>query len=825
MSDVADRLEGLSPERQALLHEILRRRLAREHEQEGVRPRADDGPAPLSFAQQRLWLIDQVQPGSAAYNMPFALRLGGALNVAALERALGEIVRRHQALRTVFAEHDGRAVQVIAPFGFILPVEDLSSLDADERERAVRQRVADEVQRPFDLARGPLFRAALLRLADDDHVLLLTLHHIVTDAWSTGVLFRELGALYSAFAEGRESPLPELAVQYADFAVWQRERLQGETLERELGWWRERLADAPALLELPTDRPRPAVQSHRGARVPIAIPPALAERLRAVGQGDDATLYMVLLGAFQLLLAKYAGSGDVVVGTPVAGRTRREVEELIGFFINTLVLRTDLSGDPTFREVLRRVRETTLGAFEHQQVPFEKLVDELQPGRSLSHAPLFQVMFSLQNAEPRAAGLAGLRIDQVKADLEATKFDLTLALVEGAKGVEGALIYSTDLFDAATVERMAAHLSRVLEQVAADPELRLSAIELVDEDERRMLVDEWNRTDRPYPREVCLHELFHRHAVERPDAPALEWDDLHLTYGELDARANRLAHHLVRHGVGPESRVGVLLERGAELIVSILGILKAGGCYVPLDPSYPAERLRLMLADAGVRVLVTRGELALEDAGDSVSVVALDAAADEIAAESADVPENRATAQNLAYIVYTSGSTGRPKGVMVSHRTVVQLVVETDYVRFGPGDRIGQASNASFDALAFETWGAFLNGATLVGIGRDVLLSPPAMRQFLRERHITTLYQTTALLNQLSREHPDVFAPLREVLFGGQAADADAVRRVIRQGKPRRLLHMYGPTETTAWCSCARVEQVDEDALTVSVGRPTGHPR
>ena len=468
MSDVADRLDRLSPGQQVLLHEILRQKLAREREHDGVRPRRDDGPAPLSFAQQRLWLIDQVQPGSAAYNMPLALRLDGRLDVGALERALGEIVRRHQALRTVFAESDGRAVQVIAPFGFRLPVDDLSPLPAHEREAAVRRAANDEAARPFDLAAGPLFRAALLRLGDDEHVLLLTLHHIVTDAWSTGVLFRELGALYGAFRDGGESPLPELAVQYADYAVWQRERLQGQALERELAYWRERLAGAPALLELPADHPRPAAQTHRGGRVAIELSAQLAERLREAGRRHDATLYMVLLGAFQVLLGKYAGTDDVVVGSPVAGRTRREVEELIGYFINTLVLRTDLSGDPTFGQLLGRVREATLGAYDHQQVPFEKLVDELAPERSLSHAPLFQVMFSLQNAE-RTAGLPGLRIGQLKPELETTKFDLTLALVEGAGGVGGTLVYSTDLFEPATAERMAAHLVRVLEQVVRDP--------------------------------------------------------------------------------------------------------------------------------------------------------------------------------------------------------------------------------------------------------------------------------------------------------------------------------------------------------------------
>jgi amino acid adenylation domain-containing protein len=781
---------------------------------------------PLSFAQERLWFLDRLQPDSPFYNVHAALRLSGALDARTVERAIGEIVRRHETLRTVFREADDAPVQVIAPFaGFSVPVEDLSALDGAEREDALRRRAAEEAARPFDLEAGPLFRATLLRLADEEHVLLVVMHHVVSDAWSSGILFREMVALYAAFRDGRPSPLPELHVQYADFAVWQREQLRGEALERQLAWWRGRLGDAPALLELPTDRPRRAVQSLRGARQAVEVPPALLERLNAVARGDEATLFMVLLGAFQVLLGRYAGTADVVVGTPVAGRDRGETEGLIGFFVNTVVLRTGLEGDPSFREVVRRVRETTLGAFQHQDVPFEKLVEELQPERSMSHAPLFQVAFALRNAEPPMEGVAGLEVTGVDAETETTKFDLTLELAESEAGLRGALVYSTDLWDAATLRRMALHLERVLEQVAADPNARLSALRLADEDERRMLVHDWNRTDRPYPTDVCLHERFQAHAAARPDAIALEWDDVALTYAQLDARTNQLAHHLRGLGVRPETRVGVLMERGMDLVVSVLAILKAGGAYVPLDPAYPAERLRLMVADAAIPVVLTHAAFAPSLIDSGAAIVALDEAADVLASQPTDAPISGATPENLAYIVYTSGSTGRPKGVMVNHRTVVQLVVETDYVRFGPGDRIAQASNASFDALAFEAWGAFLNGATLVGIGRDVLLSAPAMRAFLREKRITTLYQTTALLNQLSGEHPDIFQPLREVLFGGQAADADAVRRVIRDGKPRRLLHMYGPTETTAWCSYEDLHAVPDDALTVSVGRPTGNQR
>ncbi|HEY0022709.1 MAG TPA: non-ribosomal peptide synthase/polyketide synthase [Longimicrobium sp.] len=791
-----------------------------------VVPVGRSGALPLSFAQERLWFIDRLEPGSAVYNLPVARRLGGALDEAALERALGEIVRRHEALRTVFREVDGSPVQVIAPFdAFVLPVEDLSALAEADREAAVGRRAGEEARRTFDLAAGPLFRAALLRLGAEEHVLLLSMHHIVSDGWSMGVLFRELWALYEAYRAGRASPLPELPVQYADYAVWQREQLAGEVLDRQLAYWRERLAGAPELLELPLDRPRPAAQTFRGATVPLQLSPELLARLQALGQSEGATLYMTLLSAFQLLLSRYGAGDDVVVGSPIAGRTRGEVEELIGFFVNTLVLRTDLSGNPSFRETLRRVREATLDAYAHQEVPFEKLVAELQPERSLSHSPLFQVMFTLEDAGGAGGALSGPRAGGAGAQTEIAKFDLSLTAGVGAQGLHAALNYNTDLFERGTAERMLGNLARVLEQVAADADVRLSRLELLGQAERALVLQAWNRTERPYPRGVCVHELFEAQVRERPEAVALAWGDESLTYRELEARANQLANHLVGLGVGPDARVGVMLERGVELVVSLLAVLKAGGCYVPLDPEYPAERLRLMLEDSRVRVLLSRGGLAGEVETGGLEVVHLDRAAGAIASESGEAPLSRATAENLAYIVYTSGSTGKPKGVMVGHRQVVQLVVETDYVRLRPGDRVAQASNAGFDALTFEVWGAFLNGATLVGIPQDVLLSPRALRKALREERITTLFLTTALVNQLAHEEPDVFAPVREVLFGGQAVDAGSVRRLLKAGQPERLLHMYGPTETTTFCLYEEVEQVADDALSVPLGHATGNQR
>ncbi|HEU4556928.1 MAG TPA: amino acid adenylation domain-containing protein, partial [Longimicrobium sp.] len=812
----------LSAAKRALIEAMLRGQVR----SSDIVPRVHRDGAPLSFAQERLWFIDRLEPGSATYNVPRAWHLGGTLDEAALERALGEIVRRHEALRTTFREVDGSPVQVIAPFGgFTLPVEDLSGLGEADREAEVKRRATEEAMRPFDLAAGPLFRAVLLRLGAEDHVLLLSMHHIVSDGWSMGVLIRELSALYMAYREGGESPLPELGVQYADYAVWQREQLAGEALARQLSYWRERLAGAPELLELPTDRPRPPAQTYRGASVPVELSPELLERLQALGRSEGATLYMTLLGAFQVLLSKYGGGEDVVVGSDIAGRTRREVEELIGFFVNTLVLRTDLSGDPSFREVLRRVREATVGAYEHQEVPFEKLVAELQPERSLSYSPLVQVMFTLQNAGEREDGLAGLELRGAGAAMEIAKFDLSLDLVATPQGVRGGLNYSTDLFERGTAERMLGHLVRVLEQVAADADVRLSRLALAGPEERAQVVVEWNRTERPFPRVACIHQLFQVQAERTPDAVALVWGAEEVTYRELDARANRLAHHLAALGVGPESRVGLRLERSLENVVATLAVLKAGGCCVPVDTGYPAERMELMLADSGARVLLSRSELVPAGAGRSLRVVCLDQAAGEVAARPAHSPRNGAAAQNLAYVFYTSGSTGRPKGVMMAHREVVQLACVIESVRMEPGDRVAQASNVSFDAAVFEIWGALLNGATLVGIDPDVLLSAPALGRALREQRITTLYQTAALFDQHVREQVDVYATLRQLVFGAEAVGTESVRRMLREGKPALVRHEYGPTEATVWCTLEEVREVAEDAPTVLIGRPIPNAR
>jgi amino acid adenylation domain-containing protein len=781
-------------------------------------------PLPLSFAQERLWFIDRLELGSTAYNLSRALRLGGALDERALERALGEIVRRHESLRTVFREVDGLPVQVIAPFGgFALPVQELSALGEAERGEALR-RAGEEAARPFDLATGPLFRASLLRLRADDHVLLLSMHHIVSDGWSMGVLDREFSALYAAFARGAASPLPELAVQYADFAVWQREQLAGEALDRQLAYWRERLAGAPELLELPTDRPRPPVQTYRGATIPVELSAELLERLQALGRSEGATLYMTLLSAFQVLLSKYSGSEDIVVGSPIAGRTRGEVEGLIGFFVNTLVLRTDLSGDPSFRETLRRVRDLTLGAYEHQEVPFEKLVAELQPERSMSHSPLFQVMFTLQNAGGGGGAFAGIEVSGAGTAMEIARFDLSLELTATPQGLRGALNYSTDLFERGTIDRMLGHLERVLEQVAADADVRLSRLELLSTEERGLVVDAWNRTEAEYPADRCIHELFAMQAARTPDAVAVVFEDRSLTYAELNARANRLAHHLAGLGAGPEARVGICVHRSAEMVVAMLAVLKSGAAYLPLDPSYPADRLAYMLTDSGAPLLVTQGSLRGLLPTDGVRIVSVDEDAAAIASHSADAPRTPVGAANAAYVIYTSGSTGQPKGVQVTHGNAVSFFTGMDE-RVG-GSAAGTwlaVTRISFDIHVLELLWTLARGfRVVVQPEPDRARDGESIAEQIRRHAVTHLQCTPSLAAMMIAESgTGVLSGLERILLGGEALPPDLAAQITAV-LPNGLVNMYGPTETTVWSATHAVEAGEAP---VPIGRPIANTR
>jgi amino acid adenylation domain-containing protein len=752
-----------------------------------------DAPPPLSYGQERLWLVDRVEPGKTAYNVAAVLPLSGALRLDALERALGELQRRHETLRTTFQERGGAAVQVIAPFaGLGLPVEDLSGF-GDPRAEAER-RVNDEAALPFDLAVGPTFRTRLLRLADDEHVLLMSMHHALSDGWSMDVLYRELGALYDAFAEGRGSPLPEPALQYADFAVWQREHVRGEWVEAELAWWTERLAGAPALLELPTDRPRPAVQTFRGAREAIDFPLELAERLEALGRREGGSLYMVLLAAFQVVLGRYAGSDDVVVASPIAGRTRGEVQDVVGFFTNTMVMRTDLSGGPRFGEVLRRVREVTLGAYEHQEIPLERVVRALVPGRSLSHAPLFQVMFVLQTggAGPR---LAGLRAGTPSETHPGTsKLDLTLSFTREPDGLRGHLEYATDLFEARTIQRMVGHLRRVLEQVSVDADRPISQLDLLPDAERQLVVGEWNRTQAPYPSSECIHTLFEAQAVRTPHALAATCGTESLTYAELNARANRLAHHLRRLGVGPEVRVGICQARGVEMLVSLLAVLKAGGAYVPLDPAYPAERLAFTLQDARVAVLLTQASLrGLLPVPGGVHVVAVDEAAAEIARESGENLAGGADPRSLAYLIYTSGSTGVPKGVAIEHESAVVLLSWAADLH--TAEELGgmlACTSICFDLSVYELFLPLSLGGRVIIVDNALALpSSPAADQV---RLINTVPSAAAALLKVG----GIPGGVTTVNLAGEPLRTELVDALYAHGV-RRVIDLYGPSEDTTY--------------------------
>jgi amino acid adenylation domain-containing protein len=763
---------------------------------------------PLSFAQARLWFLEQLQPGTPTYNMPSAVRFRGPLDVAALRRSLREVVRRHEPLRTTFAVRSGAPVQeVAAELDLELPVIDLRRLAAAAREATVRGLAGEESRRPFDLAAGPLIRGTLLRSGDEEHVALLTMHHIIADGWSMGVLIRELAALYPAFLAGAPSPLPELAVQYGDFAVWQRSYLRGEVLASQLAYWRRVLA-GHSLLELPTDRPRPAVQRFRGADEPLALSPEVSRALLDFGRRQGATPYMALLAGFQALLHRYSGQDDVIVGGTVAGRDRGELEPLIGFFVNTLPMRTDLSRRPGFRELLDRVREVALGALSHQDLPFEKLVEELQPERDLSRSPLFQVVFQFQQVVATALELPGLTLSPVEGSSQSAKFDIVLNLRGDAGGLFGVWKLNTDLFDRATLARMSRHLETLLAGAAAEPDRALAELPILSPEERRQLGLDGAAVLGEALAGPPLHEIFAARVARSPEAVAVTCAGEWLSYGELDRRANRLAHRLIGLGVAPGDLVGLCLERSVEMVVAILGVLKAGGAYLPLDPAYPRERLAFMLEDSRVPVLIAQGSLTdtLPATGPAIRVLLVDRDSERIAGESAEAPAVAVSADHPAYVIYTSGSTGRPKGVVVRHGNVTRLFTATDGgFGFGPEDVWTLFHSYAFDFSVWEIWGALLYGGRLVVVPFWVSRSPEAFYELLVAERVTVLNQTPSAFRQLiwaeasalGGAEPDL--ALRYVIFGGEALEPAALAPWFeRHGDQRpRLINMYGITETT----------------------------
>ncbi len=781
------------------------------------------GPAELSFSQQRLWFLDQIAPGGRAYIIAGALEVSGTLDARLLEHALRALVNRHDSLRTVFANIEGQPRQVVTePGNWALTFDDLSK-DTHPRER-LREFLREEAAQGFDLAQGPLFRAHLYRLAADTHVLLLTMHHIISDGWSVGILFRELGEFYACLSRGEPISIPALKLQYRDFARWQRGWLQGDVLEKMLGHWRSRLATAPQVLDLPTDRSRPAVESFRGAACSFSLSLELSKGLRGLTQRTGGTLFITLLSGFALLLARYSGQQDLLIGSPVANRNRAEIEGLVGFFVNTLVLRADLSGEPSVKEFLARMRDVCLDAYAHQDLPFERLVEELRPERDVSRNPVFQVMFVLQNAPQDALELPGLMLRPVALEHGAAQVDLTLMMKDTPEGIVGGVVYATDLFNESTILRMTAHFRALLEAMVATPERSIANLPLLTDLERQQLLLDWNRTQREYPRETGIDELFEAQALRTPEAVAVETGQTHLSYRELNERANRVAHYLVRHGVGAEVRVGLCVERSVEMIVGVLGILKAGGAYVPLDPDYPATRLSFMLEDTAAPVLLTQEKLRQQLPAYTGRVIALDAQWEEIEQESADNPAIATGGHHLAYVIYTSGSTGRPKGTCIEHRSVVRLVQNTNYIELGSDDVVLQFAPISFDASTLELWGSLLNGAKLAVCPAGVL-SLQELGQFIQERGVTTLWLTAALFHQMVDTQIESLRGVRQLLAGGDTLSVPHVRRMLEVIGSGRLINGYGPTENTTFTCCYVMSADTCIEHTVPIGRPISNTR
>lgn len=813
--DLLQQVEKLSPERRAL----LARRLQSKTPAQSVAT-IHRGPAkrayPASFAQERLWLLEQWEPGSAAYHNLDAFRLHGPLNREALVRSLNEMIRRHESLRTTFAEEDGRPLQVIAPM-LQLMLAEVGRPSSERRETEAEQewircQILEEAHKPFDLTQGPLVRATLLTLGNEDHILILTTHHIISDGWSGGVIFYELAGLYRAFSQGQVPALPEPPIQYADFSQWQRESLRGDALNRHLSHWKAELAGAPNVLELPTDRRRPVVQTFRGARRSVLLPALLTERLKALGRERGVTLFMTLLAGFKVLLYRYTGQTDIIVGTAMAGRQPRETEGLIGFFVNSLPLRTRLSGDVSFGELLRRVRQSVLNASIHQDLPFAKLVQELQPTRSLSHNPIFQVMFVLQNTPREPLALSGLSLSVLPVDSGTAKFDLTLDITEESEGLLCSFEYNTDLFDAETVTRMLGHYHTLLEAVAQDAETTVTQLPILTAMERRQLVVEWNDTGRAYPMDRCLHHLFEAQARKTPEAIAAVFEHERLTYAALDRRANQLAHHLTGCGVGPEVLVGVCMERSLEMLIGMLGILKAGGAYVPLDPAYPADRLAFVLKDAEMPVVVTQQRLTGRLNDQRTRLVCIDSDWPMIARESESAPGGDVCPTNLAYVIYTSGSTGTPKGVAIEHHSPVTLVHWALEV-FTPARLAGVLASTSicFDLSVFEVFVPLSSGGTVI-LAENALQWPalPAARE------VTLINTVPSAMTELVRLE-DGPRGVPTVNLAGEALQQGLVRAIYEQFGAREVFNLYGPTEDTTYSTFALVQSA---SASPPIGRP-----
>ena len=773
----------------------------------------------LSFAEQRLWFIHQLEPDIPSYNIPLAYRLRGILNNRALEESITHLIKRHESLRTTFSNKHEELVRVIAnQESFVLPLIDLSALTDDKKKAEVKSQIEEEANFSFNLQDGPLLRVSLLQLADQEHIFLINMHHIISDGWSIGILWRELATLYNALCNNQSPSLPDLTIQYADFAHWQRKR--DDILSGQLAYWKKNLRDIPSILALRTDHARTNQQHYRGASVLSSISPGLTQALNSLSQRKSVTLFMLLLTVFKVLLFRYSAEEDVVVGTPIANRTMRQIESVVGFFINTLALRSNLSGNPTFTQLLAQVRHTTLDAYQNQDLPFDKLVEELSPERTLSHHPLFQVMFILQNASGQALTLSNLEVSQIPSEQQISKFDLTLTVNECQGALQIHFNYNNHLFEQSTIKRMAEHFQTLLEGIVANPEISISDIPLLTKAERRQLLVEWNDTATDYPHDKCIHQLFEEQAERTPSAIALIFGDEQLIYRQLNARANQLAHYLRTLGVEPDVLVGICVERSIEMVVGILAILKAGGAYLPIDPHLPQERISFMLEDAQVRVLLTEQKWLSDLSLSQLILVCLDLPTKAVSEKSQENLINLGSSSSLAYVIYTSGSTGTPKGAMITHQGLGNFIHWQKVSGFiTQADRALQRTTLSFDVASNEILTPLLTGATVVIAPSDIHQDLNAFVHLLIAEKITYLCLPPSVLRLLAGE-PKLIKQnyLRLVISGGEELDVN-LRNKFLENINAVLLNAYGPTETTNTVLCHQCQLTDTN-LTASIGRP-----
>ena len=820
MDSLSTRIANLSPAKRALLEQRLRQqREGQSAYQEDCPRRLCQTSAPLTMAQQRLWVLNQLEPESAFYNMFRCSNLKGELNIAVLTRAITCVIERHESLRTQYVVVEDQPQQVISrDWSFDLPIVDLSQQASAEQGSSLRRLIEQKSKRPFNLSSDLMLRATLFRLGTHHHLLLTVIHHIAGDGWSNSIFAHELTALYQHLLAGQPIPLPELPIQYSDFAIWQQGYLSGERLQEQVKFWSQQLQAAP-VLELPTDFPRPPIQTYNGESQTFCLSADLTQVLKELSLESGTTLFIVLLSAWAILLGRYSQQEDIVIGSPIANRNRVEIEPLIGLFLNTLALRIDLSGNPTYRELLKRLKQRALDAYAHQDVPFEKLLEDLKPERDASRSPWFQVMFALQNFPKETLTFSGLEMTPYRLKNTTAKFDLTIGMAEQDAQLQGNIAYNTDLFKAETITRMVEHFQVLLAAIVASPDQPVATLPILPETERRKLLVDWNNTLTGYPNNHGIHRLFEEQAARTPEAVAVVCEHQQFTYQALDQQANRWAHYLRTRGVGPDVPVGLYLERSLEALVATLAILKAGGAYVPLEPGYPTERLAYILEDTRPPLLLTTQALATHLPAHAAQTICLDVPPADCLSYPTTSPPSRTTADSLAYIMYTSGSTGRPKGVCVTPRGVVRLSCHPTYLDIQPSDTFLQLAPMAFDAATFEIWGALLNGARLVLLPN----SRPTLAELadaINTHQVSILWLTAGLFHLMVEQNIDGLRPLRYLLAGGDVLSPTHVQKVQKMLNRCTLINAYGPTENTTFTCCYLVTPQTQIDASVPVGRP-----